>query len=339
MSGWARTSDHIGYYRLSYEFMKKEIAQPQDIKLTVESMLREVPAVKEDTNSSSVLALFHQDKQIYSLPVVNDKLKPVGMVVRQEITETFSKPYIKELVGDKPISSIMVNNPIIVDHNTAIEDVARIILDAGIQHMLRGFIITRDAKYLGMGNGYDLINEIINYRQKHLFDLAHFDQLTNLPNRTLLLDRLAQAISISARTNKKISLLFIDLDGFKFVNDTYGHDAGDRLLIEVGKRLLGSIREGDTVARLGGDEFIVTMLESELERAIMVAERILAELRLPYDLGCKEVITSISGSIGIAEYPDHAKNISDLLSAADQAMYSAKKQGKNQYALFDPENS
>lgn len=317
--------------------MKTEI--PKDIKLTVQSMLRETPAVRDDTSSNSVLALFHQDKQLYSLPVVNDKLKPVGIVVRQEITEAFSKPYIKELIGEKPISSMMDHNPIIVDHNTAIEDVARIILDAGIQHMVSGFIIAKDAKYIGMGNGYDLINEIINHRQKYLFELAYFDQLTNLPNRTLLLDRLTQAISISSRTHRKISLLFIDLDGFKLVNDTFGHDAGDCLLKEVGKRLLGCIREGDTVARLGGDEFVVTMLESNLPLATMLANRILDSLMLPYDLRGKEAVTSISGSIGIAEYPDHAQNIEDLLSAADKAMYTAKNQGKNQFSVFSPANS
>ncbi len=310
--------------------------ESKDNNLTVESMLRAVPAIKADMRSKTVLDLFHKDKQLYSLPVVNDKLKPVGMVVRQEITETFSKPYFKELVGDKPISDMMNNNPIIVDHNTAVEDVARIILDAGIQHMVSGFIITKDGRYLGMGNGYDLINEIINYRQKHLFDLAHFDQLTNLPNRTLLLDRLAQAISISSRNNNKISLLFIDLDGFKFVNDTFGHNIGDNLLKEVGKRLLGCIREGDTVARLGGDEFVVSLLESDLKRAIMVAERILEKLKQPYDFGLKDVITNISGSIGIAEYPDHAGNRGELIEAADKAMYAAKKRGKNQYVVFDP---
>ena len=310
--------------------------ESKDNNLTVESMLRAVPAIKADMRSKTVLDLFHKDKQLYSLPVVNDKLKPVGMVVRQEITETFSKPYFKELVGDKPISDMMNNNPIIVDHNTAVEDVARIILDAGIQHMVSGFIITKDGRYLGMGNGYDLINEIINYRQKHLFDLAHFDQLTNLPNRTLLLDRLAQAISISSRNNNKISLLFIDLDGFKFVNDTFGHNIGDNLLKEVGKRLLGCIREGDTVARLGGDEFVVSLLESDLKRAIMVAERILEKLKQPYDFGLKDVIKNISGSIGIAEYPDHAGNRSELIEAADKAMYAAKKRGKNQYVVFDP---
>lgn len=317
--------------------MKTE--KPKDGKVTVESMLRAVPAVKEDTSSSSVLALFHTDRQLYSLPVVNAKLKPVGMVVRQDITETFSKPYVKDLVGEKPISGMMNRTPIIVDHDTAIEDVARIILDAGIQHMLSGFIITKDEKYLGMGNGYDLINEIINHRQKHLFELAHFDQLTNLPNRTLFLDRLTQAISIASRANRKISLLFIDLDGFKLVNDTFGHQVGDSLLKEVGVRLLGCIRDGDTVARLGGDEFVVTLLESNLELAVTVAERILSNLKMPYDLGGKEAISSISGSIGIAEYPEHAGNLEDLLAAADKAMYSAKKRGKNQFVVFGSERA
>jgi diguanylate cyclase (GGDEF)-like protein len=317
--------------------MKKE--ESKDNNINIESMLRAVPAIKEDMSSKSVLDLFHKDKQLYSLPVVTDKLKPVGMVVRQVITETFSKPYFKELVGEKPISAMMNHDPIIVDHNASVEDVARIILDAGIQHMVSGFIITRDAKYLGMGNGYDLINEIINYRQKHLFDLAHFDQLTGLPNRTLLLDRLSQAISISSRSNHKISLLFIDLDGFKQVNDTFGHSIGDCLLKEVGKRLLGCIREGDTVARLGGDEFVVSLLESNLTRAIMVTERILEKLRQPYDFGLNEDITSISGSIGIAEYPDNAGNRDDLLDTADKAMYVAKKRGKNQFAVFDSTNS
>jgi diguanylate cyclase (GGDEF)-like protein len=311
----------------------------QVTKRTVASLLREVPAVKANMPSTNVLALFHKDKQLYALPVVNDKLKPVGIIVRHDITETFSKPHFAELVGDKPISTLMNHAPIILDHDAAIDDAARIILDAGIQHMASGFIIIRDATYLGMGHGYDLINEIINHRQKHLFDLAHFDTLTNLPNRTLFRDRLNQAISISARANRKITVLFIDLDGFKVVNDTFGHHTGDCLLVEVGKRLLGCLREGDTVARLGGDEFVVTLLESNLEQAITVVERILEKLKLPFDLAGKETITSISGSIGIADYPEHATNLDDLLIAADQAMYTAKKRGKNQYAIFSPANA
>jgi diguanylate cyclase (GGDEF)-like protein len=305
---------------------------------TVEYLSRPIRSVNENDSCIKVLELFHDDKKLYALPVVNDKDRPVGIVVRHELTEFFSKQYSKELKGKKPISDMMDCNPIIVDRTTAIEDIARIILDAGIEHMVSGFIITKDKCYFGMGNGYDLLNEITKRKQKHLFGLAHFDQLTGLPNRTLLLDRLEQSISVFIRTPRKISLLFIDLDGFKPVNDNYGHAVGDRLLKEVAERLLTCIREGDTVARLGGDEFVVTLLESDLDRTITIAGRILETLRLPYELG-KKTITSITGSIGIAEYPDHATDLQSLMAAADNAMYVAKKNGKNQYAIFTPDAS
>jgi len=180
-------------------------------------------------------------------------------------------------------------------------------------------------------------NEITNQKQKHLFALAHFDQLTGLPNRTLLLDRLKQSISVSNRALRAISLLFIDLDGFKPVNDNYGHAIGDRVLKEVAARLLSCLREGDTAARLGGDEFVVILLESDLDRAIKVANRILESLRNPYEFG-KKTISSISASIGIAEYPEHANELDELLTAADNAMYTAKKSGKDKFALFKPIN-
>lgn len=302
---------------------------------TVETLIRRVASVHESTNSITVLEFFHENKKLYALPVVNDKDRPVGIILRQDITEFFSKPYSKELKGKKPISKLMDNSPIIVDRSTGIEDVARIVLDAGIQHMISGFIITKEKQYLGMANGYDLLNEITKIKQKHLFGLAHFDQLTGLPNRTLLLDRLKQSISISSRASRAVSLLFIDLDGFKNVNDTYGHTTGDRLLKEVAARLLACIREGDTAARLGGDEFVVLLLESDLNRAITVAERILNALKATYNLG-KKSISSVSASIGIAEFPDHASELQALMDAADKAMYVAKKAGKDQFAIFVP---
>ncbi|MDX8378448.1 MAG: GGDEF domain-containing protein [Gallionella sp.] len=300
---------------------------------TVETLIRRVAPVHEDTNSLSVLALFHENKKLYALPVVNDKNRPVGIILRQEITEFFSKPFSKELKGKKSISKLMDNSPIIVDRSAGIEDVARIVLDAGIQHMISGFIITKDKQYLGMANGYDLLNEITKLKQKHLFGLAHFDQLTGLPNRTLLLDRLKQSISISSRASRAVSLLFIDLDGFKHVNDTYGHTTGDKLLKEVATRLLACIREGDTAARMGGDEFVVLLIESDLNRGITVAERILLALKATYNLG-KKSISSLSASIGIAEFPDHASELQALIDAADKAMYVAKKSGKDQFAVF-----
>lgn len=313
--------------------MKNEKSDNTDT--TVEYLLRPVPSVKDSASCIKVLELFHEDKKLYALPVVNDKNRPVGIIVRQELTEFFSKPYSKELKGKKPISMLMDEAPIIVDRSTGIEDVARIVLDAGIQHMVSGFIITKDKHYLGMANGYDLLNEITSRKQKHLFGLAHFDQLTGLPNRTLLLDRLKQAISLSNRATRAISLLYIDLDGFKPVNDTYGHATGDRLLKEAAARLLSCIREGDTAARMGGDEFVVILLESDLDRAVAVAERILETLRVPYEFG-KKTISSITASIGIAEYPYHVNELDALLHAADEAMYSAKKSGKDQFAVFTP---
>lgn len=303
---------------------------------TVEHLLREIPAVHESTSCIKVLELFHENKKLYALPIVNDKERPVGMVVRQDLTEFFSKQYVKELKGKKPITNLMDGAPIVVDRNTGIEDVARIILDAGMEHMVSGFIITKDKRYYGMANGYDLLNEMTSRKQKHLFGLAHFDQLTGLPNRTLLMDRLHQAISVSNRSLRAISLLFIDLDGFKPVNDNYGHAIGDRLLKEVAERLSGCLREGDTAARLGGDEFVIVLLESDLERAITVAHRILGTLRVPYEFG-KKTISSISASIGIAEYPEHAEDIDSLLTSADNAMYLAKKSGKNQFSVFGQE--
>ncbi|HCI53649.1 MAG TPA: hypothetical protein DE312_10110 [Gallionella sp.] len=303
--------------------------------VTVEYLLKTIPAVNEDASCIKVLELFHSDKKLYALPVVNDKSRPVGIIVRQNLTEFFSKPYVKELKGKKPISTLMDENPIIVDKNTSIDDIARIILDAGIEHMVSGFIVTREKKYFGMANGYDLLKEITHRRQKRLFDLAHFDQLTGLPNRTLLLDRLSQGISVANRTERAISLLFIDLDGFKHVNDSYGHTIGDCLLKEVATRLLSCLREGDTAARMGGDEFVVILLESNIERAVSVANRILNILQAHYEFGKKD-ISCISASIGIAEHPYHADDVNALLTAADKAMYQAKNSGKDQIAIYTP---
>lgn len=309
------------------------IDQPENISETVEHLLRGVLSVHESSSCIKVLELFHEDKKLYALPVVNDKDRPVGIIVRQDLTEFFSKQYVKELKGKKPITTLMDDRPIVVDRNTGIEDVARIILDAGMEHMVNGFIITKDRKYLGMANGYDLLNEMTQRKQKHLFGLAHFDQLTGLPNRTLLMDRLNQAISASNRAARSISLMFIDLDGFKPVNDTYGHAIGDRLLREVADRLSSCLREGDTAARIGGDEFVIFLPDSDLDRAITVAHRILGVLRVPYEFG-KKTVNNISASIGIAEYPNHASELDSLLTAADNAMYVAKNNGKNQFAIY-----
>ncbi|MBT6094110.1 MAG: EAL domain-containing protein [Rhodospirillaceae bacterium] len=162
---------------------------------------------------------------------------------------------------------------------------------------------------------------------------ASYDTLTGLPNRELFMDRLGQAIASTRRLHHKMGLIFIDLDGFKMVNDSLGHDIGDLLLKEAAIRLERSIRDTDTVARLGGDEFTVIMPNLEDPRLIqVVAQRILDTLADTFVLAGQECF--ISGSLGITVFPDDAKTVSDLLKNADTAMYLAKEEGKANYQFY-----
>lgn len=176
--------------------------------------------------------------------------------------------------------------------------------------------------------------------EEQIRHLAFFDPLTMLPNRRLLADRLQQALASSGRSGREAALLFIDIDHFKTLNDTLGHDKGDMLLREVATRIAGCIREGDTVARLGGDEFVV-MLEnlspSSLEaagQAEAVGEKILAALCLPYDLSGREYRSSASIGLTLFEAPHNSSE--DLMKRADLAMYQAKAAGRNNLRFFDP---
>jgi diguanylate cyclase (GGDEF)-like protein len=155
-------------------------------------------------------------------------------------------------------------------------------------------------------------------------ELANHDSLTGLPNRSLLQDRVAQALAASARSGRYPSLLLLDLDRFKEINDTLGHHHGDLLLQEVGKRLQRSLRAGDTVARLGGDEFVVLLPDlPSPHSALITAEKLLAELSQPFVL--EDVTLDVEGSFGLAVYPDHGDDFSSLLQHADVAMYAAKE--------------
>ncbi|WP_225907015.1 putative bifunctional diguanylate cyclase/phosphodiesterase [Methyloradius palustris] len=163
--------------------------------------------------------------------------------------------------------------------------------------------------------------------------LAHYDPVTGLPNRVLFIDRLNQAIKKSNRAHQTVTVLFLDLDKFKEVNDTLGHDKGDLLLKEAAQRLLGSVREMDTVARLGGDEFTVILNDSESEKVTeRIAQNILETLAEPFEIDGESVY--ITASIGISIYPDDGIAIEALLKSADQAMYAAKEIGGNCYHYF-----
>lgn len=173
-----------------------------------------------------------------------------------------------------------------------------------------------------------------------IHNLAFYDPLTQLPNRRLLFDRLQQAVSACARNHTCAALMFIDLDNFKILNDTRGHDIGDMLLIEVGHRLRTCIRDGDTLARLGGDEFVVLLEALSVDstqaalQARVVGEKVLKAINQPYAIN--NVEQHSSSSIGISMYINPKQKIDDFLKQADTAMYAAKKAGRNALRFFDP---
>ncbi|MCK0472966.1 bifunctional diguanylate cyclase/phosphodiesterase [Halalkalibacter sp. APA_J-10(15)] len=163
--------------------------------------------------------------------------------------------------------------------------------------------------------------------------LAYFDELTELPNRLYLQRNLKKVLAKAKRRQYRVTLAFIDLDGFKKVNDKLGHDSGDLLLQEVAKRLSNVIREEDLLARLGGDEFIIVFEDTEVDVIKHISERILSAVSKPFTLKDQDV--SVSPSIGISQYPNDSDNDESLVNAADQAMYYAKRRGKNSFHIYD----
>jgi diguanylate cyclase (GGDEF)-like protein len=168
--------------------------------------------------------------------------------------------------------------------------------------------------------------------QQYLEYLSTHDQLTGLANRNLLFERLQHAIKLASRNETSIAVFFIDLDGFKTINDLHGHYIGDQLLIQAAKRLTTSLRDSDTISRVGGDEFVL-ILENFKEPEIlpMVADKILKIISRPYEI--EELRCQITTSIGISLYPKHSNNPEELISLADTAMYEAKHNGKNQFFI------
>jgi diguanylate cyclase (GGDEF)-like protein len=172
-------------------------------------------------------------------------------------------------------------------------------------------------------------------QKRQLEHNAHFDALTNLPNRVLLADRLRQAMLQAQRRNQTLAVAYLDLDGFKAVNDQYGHDAGDTLLIAVSARMKQSLREGDTLARIGGDEFVAVLTDlADSAACVPLLTRLLDAAATPVEVDGVEL--QVSASLGVTYYPQaDVPEADQLLRQADQAMYQAKLMGKNRYQNFD----
>jgi len=173
--------------------------------------------------------------------------------------------------------------------------------------------------------------------EERIEHLAYHDSLTQLPNRSLLTDRLRQAMAEAKRARRMLAVCYLDLDGFKPINDRWGHGNGDRVLVEVAHRLAGSVRAGDTVARLGGDEFVILFGDlPDVEECEQALERVMDTLRVPFIVAGQPA--HLSASVGVTLFPDDSADPDTLLRHADQAMYAAKQAGRNRYHLFDPEH-
>ena len=184
---------------------------------------------------------------------------------------------------------------------------------------------------------HNMLEVRLLYRQlekysRALESMAMHDALTGLPNRRLLMDRLALAIAHASRNRQTMAVMFLDLDGFKQVNDTLGHDAGDALLRMVADRLVAAVRQEDTVARLGGDEFVIGLWElTHAEGVVTLVSKVLQAVSQPYSIQGRSV--NITASVGVGLYPAHGEEGETLMKSADLALYEAKHSGKNNYRI------
>ncbi|MCB1760839.1 MAG: EAL domain-containing protein [Gammaproteobacteria bacterium] len=203
--------------------------------------------------------------------------------------------------------------------------------------LAQGKVVSRDDS----GNALRMLGTIadINFKKENeevIWQQANYDTLTLLPNRKLFHELLIQKIKQARRSKQELWLLFLDLDGFKEINDTLGHHKGDELLVMVSERLKSSLRQADIVARLGGDEFVILLSDiSESVYVDRVSDKLVDVIGQTYELHHDHV--AITTSIGIAKYPNDAGNADDLIKYADQSMYAAKREGKNRYCYFTPE--
>ncbi len=239
---------------------------------------------------------------------------------------------VKELLPPEDYESLVKKSDLILEHGMYTSEEKLVDKEGNEKYFqTHRFLIHKDGKKLIAGIFADITDQ--KQTQNKLNILAHYDLLTNLPNRALFQDTLMRKISKAKRNKSRFALMFIDLDNFKMINDTLGHDYGDLLLQEVAKRLTSILREEDLVARLGGDEFTVILDDiKDTAYPSVVAQKIIDSLSQPIKL--KDEMGYIGASVGIAVFPDDAANKEDLIKNADMAMYSAKTSGKNVYRYF-----
>ncbi len=292
---------------------------------------------------NKVKVINHSDEWRQDAKIMKEKISPTIDVIVEQLIE------LEEIVTSSSIDDVELVSSLADSQNIILWFIAFIgvffivavilSLDKLIFQPIE--VISKALKYEAMGkktddlplvkaketedlvNAFNEMSRQVHLRQKELEYRALHDSLTSLPNRTLLLDRIKHDINTAKREGQNLCLLILDLDDFKEINDTLGHTAGDKLLIEIGNRISHSLRNVDTVARIGGDEFSILLPHTDEEQAIITAQKILSSLNNTIEIESVEV--SVSASIGIAVYPEHGEDVHTLLRYADIAMYVAKR--------------
>ena len=250
---------------------------------------------------------------------IGDCMRIVDAITRKTIMDPMAKAASQDRNGSLPLNCVLIRRD---GQEVHIEDSVAPIHDRDGQ-VTGAVIVFRDVS-------------ATRPLEKQLTDSAHHDFLTGLPNRILLNDGIGQAISLAHRKGCHAAVLFLDLDGFKQINDSLGHSIGDKLLQSVAKRLLECVRSPDTVVRHGGDEFIVLLQElSRSQDAVYTVARLLKKAAEGYSIDAHQI--SITSSIGVSVYPGDGQDAETLIRHADIAMYHAKKSGSQNYRFFRPE--
>ena len=279
------------------------------------------------------------DPNLHAIPVVDGADTPIGLLNRFQFLERLATPFGHALCSTRPASAFMQSAPIVVDERTDLDGLEALLLggqvNAPLDAPLDALIVSRDARYFGVCSGIDVMRALAECRQADLLHLAHHDDLTGLANRHHFEICLREALEVNGASGASAALLFIDVDRFKQVNDTFGHRIGDLVLRAVGQRLCHYVRASDVVARLSGDEFAIILRQlSDARAAEAVAAGILSACATPLPIEDHEIVMSVS--IGLAIAPADATTPAELMRAADSAVYHAK-QVRNTYHRYTPD--
>lgn len=280
--------------------------------MTTQATKQRVLVIGAGRGGTAMLELFSSDPSVHIAGIVDSNSSAPALTLADKLGVAHFTDVATAITACQPCLAFNLTG------DDAVSQYAESRL--GVENVIGGF----QARFL-----WTLLTRL-KQTNEQITHLAHHDGLTGLPNRTLFYDRLNQAIARARRDKESVAVLFLDLDGFKKINDTLGHDIGDALLIETAKRLKACVRESDTVARMGGDEFTAILCNVGTgDGKEIVAQKILDTIRAPFVL--HEQNCNVGVSIGIAVYPNSGGNAEDLVKVADTAMYLAKDGGKNCY--------